>query len=523
LAKNGRGLRVGLESTASVMLLLCILVVANFISSRRFLRFDLTSENVYTLSRSSRNLVASLDDLLNITVYFSKKLPPHLLPLQSEVRDVLDEFRAYSRGNVRIDWVDPAQDERVALKVRKLGIPMVQMNVIEKDKAEVMNGYLGLAISYGDNTEVIPVIRDVDNLEYDLDTRILRISQKETRTVAIMTTGGGYSLSSDMKLLKEALGEQYRLEEIDQSTSNRIRPEVNTLVIAGAKNLNEVDLYNIDQFIMRGGKALFLADAVDVGQGLAATPVESGAFDLLSSYGVTLRQDLVLDRSNETASFSSGFMSFFLPYPFWVKVRKEGFDQSNPIVNKLESLVLPWTSSLSVEKEAEEHTATVLARSTEYAYTMAGRFVLDPQQRYERPTDSSGDLPLAVLLDGVFTSYFRGKPVPDEGESVLSYTESASVSPPTQIIVVGNSRFATDRFIVQSPEGRVFLQNAVDWLTMGDYLIQVRSKTLEDRPLKEISESGRTLYKAVNSYFFPFVVLVLGILKLRLRRRRTRE
>ncbi len=524
MAKKGRGLKFGLESAALVVLLLCVLVVVNFISSRRFLRFDLTSENVYTLSRSSRNLVASLDDLLNITVYFSKRLPPHLLPLESEVRDILEEFRAYSKGNVRIDWVDPAQDEKVAMKVRKLGVPMVQMNIIEKDKAEVMNGYLGLAVSYGENTEVIPVVRDVDNLEYDLDTRILRVTQKEMRTVSIMTTGGGYSLSSDMRLLSEALGEQYRLEEINQKTSNRIRPEVNTLVIAGVRDLNEMDLYNIDQFIMRGGKALFLADAVDVGQGLVATPVETGAFDLLSHYGVTLRQDLVLDRSNETASFSSGFMSFFLPYPFWVKVRREGFDQSNPIVNKLESLVLPWTSSLSVESEAGDHTATVLAKSTEYAYAMSDRFVLDPQQRYERPTDSSGSLPLVVLLDGVFTSYFEGKPVPEEEESVLSFTESAGASPPTQIVVVGNSRFATDRFIVQSPEGRVFLQNAVDWLTMGDYLIQVRSKKLGDRPLKELSERGRTAYKAVNSYLFPFLVLALGILRLRLRRRtRTRE
>ena len=515
--------RIGLESLTLVLIVACILAALNFISSRRFLRFDLTEGNVYTLSRSSKELVTSTDDLLTITAYFSRKLPPNVLVLQSEVKDILDEFRAHSRGKVKVEWIDPASDEKTAMKVRRLGIPMVQMNVIEKDKAEVMNGYLGLAVSYQGNTEVIPVVRDVANLEYDLDTRILKVSQKETRTVALLTAGGGYTLSGDMKLLAEALGEQYRVEDISHQTQNRIRPEVNTLVVAGVKDLNEVDLYNIDQFIMRGGRALFLADGVDVAQGLSATPVESEAFDMLGSYGAYIGQNLVLDRSNETASFSSGFFSFFLPYPFFVKVTRQGFDQTNPIVSKLESLVLPWTSSIDISDSSEHVRKTDLARSTKYAFTMTDRFMLDPQQKYERLGEPQGELSLAVLLDGRFTSYFAGRPAPEEsGGTVQSYSETVSEGQPTQVIVVGNSRFATDAFARQFPQGRIFLQNAIDWLTMGDYLISVRSKSIVDRPLRELSERGRTAYKAVNTYLLPFLVIVIGIVNLQLRRRRSR-
>jgi gliding-associated putative ABC transporter substrate-binding component GldG len=497
------------------------LAALNFISSRRFLRFDLTSGNMYTLSKSSRDLVGSLDDLLNITVYFSKKLPPNLLTLQNEVKDMLDEFRAYSRGRVRVEWIDPLGDEKTALKVRGLGIPMVQMNVIERDKAEVINGYLGLAVSYRDNTEVIPIVRDVANLEYDIDSRILKVSQKEIRTVAVMTTGGGYTLSSDMRLLSEALGEQYRVEEISPATQNRMRPEVNTLVVAGVKELSQLDLYNIDQFIMRGGRVLFLADAVDIGQGLTAAPVESEAFDMLASYGVYVGQNLVLDRSNETASFSSGFFSFFLPYPFFVKVVAQGLDETNPIVSKLESLVLPWTSTVETADVSPRVSATILARSTKSAFTMSERFVLDPQQKYQRPDGPEEELPLAVLLDGPFDSYFRENAVPEEsGGGVLSFPEKVPEGTPTQIIIVGNSRFATDAFARQFPQGRVFLQNAVDWLTMGDYLISVRSKSIVDRPLRELSERGRTTYKVLNTYLVPFLVAFAGLLHLYVRHRK---
>lgn len=522
LTDRGRKSRLGLESTTLIILVLCILVALNFISSRTFLRFDLTSGNAYTLSRSSKELVSSLDDLLSITVYFSKKLPPNLLTLQNEVRDILDEFRAYAGGRIRVEWVDPAGDEKTAMKVRSLGIPMVQMNIIERDKAEVINGYLGLAVSYGGNTEVIPVVRHAGSLEYDLDTRILRVSQKETRTVAIMTSGGGYSLSLDMATLERVLGEQYKVEEISPQTDKRIRPEVNTLVVAGVKDLDQMDLYNIDQFIMRGGKVLFLADAVDVSRGLVATPVESEAFDMLGAYGARIAQDLVLDRSNETASFSSGFFSFVLPYPFFVKVTKQRLDKENPIVSRLESLVLPWTSSVRPTDSTSGTKTTVLARSTKYAFTMTDRFVLDPQQKYQRSGEPEGELPLAVLMDGVFSSYFQARPVPDPGgEGVPSYSEKVSESQPTQVIVVGNSRFATDRFVAQFPQGRVFLQNAIDWLTMGDYLISVRSKAIKDRPIRELTERGRTTYKAVNTYLVPFLVAAIGIFRLYLRRRKS--
>ncbi|MFQ5905143.1 MAG: GldG family protein [bacterium] len=518
---RNRAQKLGIESITLVVLVLCILGILNFISSRRFFRFDLTSGNVYTLSESSRRLVASLDDLLNITVYFSKKLPPNLLTLQNEVRDILEEYRAYSRGNIRLEWIDPASDEEVAMKVRRLGIPMIQMNIIQRDKAEVINGYLGLALSYKDNTEVIEVVRNVDNLEYDLDTRILKVSQKETRTVAVITRGGEHSPSDDMKILVDALRERYRVEEMDLQTNNVIRPEVNTLIVAGVKNLNETDLYNVDQFIMRGGKTLFLADAVEVGEGLRATAVESKAFDMLSSYGARIRQDLVLDRSNETASFSSGFVSFFLPYPFWVKVRKQGFNQENPIVSKLESLVLPWTSSIDISDSTEGVRKTALATSTQHAYTMSGRYNLDPQQKYHPTGEPSGNLTLVALLNGVFASYFKDKPVPEpEGESNVTYSEKLVQSQHTQVIVVGNSRLATDGFLRQFPEDRVFLQNAIDWLTLGEYLISVRSKSVVDRPIKELSEKARTTYKAINTYLVAFLVAVVGVFRLCARQRK---
>jgi len=496
-----------IQSTNAVtlsLILLGILAVVNFLSAHRFFRVDLTEGKIYTLSPSSKRIVSSLEDLLHIEVYFSEKLPPHLMTLRNEIEDLLDEYRAYSGGNVRVTFTDPAENPDVEGKVRRLGIPLVQMNIIEKDQAQLINGYLGLGLFYLDKADAIPVVQNTANLEYDLTTKIIKIASTETKTVGIL---GEWD---EISAIREELEKQYEVLQVD--TSRAIPEKMTSLVVADPEVLSQRERYEIDQFIMRGGKTIFLINGVEIGQGLNAQATPRVVDELLEKYGVKVNRDLVLDVSNETAGFSQGFMTFFIPYPFWVKVRKENLNRENPVVSPLESMVLPWTSSLEVTADtASGVEATILATSSERSWTQSGVFMITPQQTIAPSKDTQKKHPLAVLLSGTFKSAITDTTPPDPNRVMES--------PETRMIIVGNSRIIEDNHLQRFPENGVFFLNAVDWLTLGEDLISIRSRGATDRPLKQLSERQKTTVKIFNTYGIGVLIALFGLGRFFLRHR----
>ena len=182
-----KGKTYGGSILVEVIIVVAILAIVNLISLNFFARADLTENKRYSISQSTKDVLRELDDVINIKVYFSKKLPPYLTTLTRQVRDVLDEYRAYAGRNLVIYFEDPTDDPELQRRVHSLGIPPVQLNIIEKDKAEVMNAYLGIAVLFEDRSEVIPVVQNANNLEYDLTSAIVKVASDERRTVGFLT------------------------------------------------------------------------------------------------------------------------------------------------------------------------------------------------------------------------------------------------------------------------------------------------------------------------------------------------
>jgi len=524
-----------MNAILSVLIVLGILVVINFLSYRHFARADLTEDRQFTVTESTRRILGRLDDVVNIRVYFTstKKLPSRLVSLDQQVKDLLDEYRAYSGGNLNIQFIDPEDNPEDAQAARQLGIRQVPLQVIEKDKMQVMNAYLGIAVLYGDKSEVMPQVLNVRNLEYDLTSKILKVSRTEEKTVGFLSGHGEKDLEQDLTALKGALEEQYRV--IAVAGGEPVPHDVATLVIAGPRDVPERDKYEIDQFIMRGGRAVFLVDAVElVPEMLQAKIVESGLDDLLKHYGVGLTKELVLDPVNATASFNMGYITFSLPYPFWPRVIESGLDENSPVVSDLGALVFPWTGALELANaEAEEDpssnadaaavTTVVLAKSSSESWKQGGAFNLNPQQRFVNMTGSKGEIPLVVALTGSFRSFYAERGIPEieaeEGETPPEPSPLVRESPETRIVVVGSSSFATDNFLGQYPTGGVFVLNTVDWLTLGNDLIGIRSRGITTRPLREVSEGVKSAVKFVNIFAIPILVIVYGLIRVYARRR----
>ena len=581
------GKTVAVTSTViGTILVAAILILVNVISAGTFFRIDLTEGKEFTTSDATREMLREMTDLVTITVYMSEELPTQLSSLRRQISDLLDEYRNYGRGSIQVDFIDPAKDPQVERKMRTLGIPQITAQILEKDQFQSVNIYMGILVSYLDRQEVLPVVQDTYTLEYDLTSAIMKVSREEDYVIGILSGPVQHELTKDLNSLNELLRKQYTTRPVDlRNGETEVPADVSLLIVSGPQDVPDAVQYRLDQFIMGGGRVVFMLDGITIpeGGGLQAIPVDSGLEDLLAHYGVRVQKSLVLDRINSTASFSSGYVRYSLPYPYWPKSVPDLMNAENPVTNRLESLVMPWTAPLEVDvpiaagdpierireleqankaarKElanrlgveipAEEQPAgdeasagelepppvkaalmaDVLVRTSPSAWKISGRYDLNPQQQFAPPGGETKAEVTAVALTGTFASYYTDRAVPplapaidaesDEGSLGAATTETPiTSSPETRIIIIGNGLFATDQFMGQFPDNSLFVLNAIDWMTLGDRLISIRSRGATDRPLKQISDTAKSTIKFAGILGMPILVIAFGLARHLVRRR----
>ena len=530
-------IKYGGNTLAFVVLIFGILALINFLSTRRFIRADLTEDKRYTISKATKNVLDTLDDIVTITAYFSTT-PAEIARIRRDVRDVLDEYNAFS-NKLQIDFVNPADfEEAQKQELRFKGIPEVQINVVKKDKAEIANVYMGISIGYSGKEETLPVVRSTSNLEYELTSTILKVTTKEAKTIGFLTGHDAFDINAQnhqqfRQLLDKNGQGQYNITSVSLQDGTAVDDTVTTLVIAAVKQpLTEREKYELDQFIMRGGRAIFLVDSIQIPPGtLQGTPVSTGLNDLLAHYGAKLGNNLLIDRRfHDNARFQQGFMTVFQPYPYFVKIVKSNFSTEHTVTNQLEALTLPWTSSLEVIPK-ENITATTLAKTSEFGQTLQGYYNLMPD--FPIPNAETQAYPVAVALEGKFKSFYADKEIPtavpdaatspDDSETpVLTQDTEAQTTIPesaqTQIVVVGTAQFLTQ----MRPDGINFFLNTADWLTLGDTLIGIRSHAITDRPLREASEIEKNFIRYLCTVGVSFLVIIFGLVRYFLKRRTKR-
>jgi gliding-associated putative ABC transporter substrate-binding component GldG len=250
------------QTLVKVAVVVVILVLLNIVSIRVFGRLDVTKNGLFTLSEASRQLMRSLDDRVTVKAYFTEDLPSPYNNNRRMLLDQLNEYRAYSRGNLQYEFVDPS-GEKGEQEAQQQGIAPVQVQVVKEDKFEVKRAYMGVVLLYEDRKEVLPVIQNTANLEYELSSTMKRLTTRTQRKVGFLT-GHGEPALNELQRAQELLKRQYEIITVDVSKNAAVPQDIAALVIAAPANrFSEADKFQIDQYLMRGGKVAFLLNRVE--------------------------------------------------------------------------------------------------------------------------------------------------------------------------------------------------------------------------------------------------------------------
>jgi gliding-associated putative ABC transporter substrate-binding component GldG len=327
------------------------------------------------------------------------------------------------------------------------------------------------------------------------------------------TTGHNEPALDAMKKASQDIQTQYDLVPVDLGNPTAEIPQdlAALLIIAPEKKFNDTAKYQIDQYIMRGGKAAFLLNTVTASlQQRMTQPVDLGLNDLLENYGVRINNDLVRDAqcANVTVMQQQGQFQFQSQVPFPYIVAASNFSRNNAIVKDLQEVMFYFVSSVDTAAAAAKGlNAEVIVRSSKRSGKSPGFVQLDPMHKYTQDEFSESGIPMAAVVSGSFKSFYEGK----------SPAAQVAQSPAdARIIVVGDGDFINDEYLVG--RGNLnFAANIVDYLADDAGLITIRSKNIATSPLDQVSEGTKESVKWSNLFLPPLFVIGYGLLRWRRR------
>jgi gliding-associated putative ABC transporter substrate-binding component GldG len=487
----------------SYWIYICVAVAAvalvNVIARSWFFRIDFTDSQIYSLSSSSKAVLNKLDDLLTAKVYFSDDLPGRYGNNRRFLQDILEEYAAYSGGNLRFEFYQPEDDAKLAEEAVKYGIQPVQLQVVQNDKLEIKRVHMGLVFLYEDQREVIPIVQTTTGLEYEITSKIKKMVDDQKQVIGLARFEGQTVATEN---IRTQLQESYRVRQVMMSQT--VAAEVNLLFVSGVTDsISDDELKNLKDYIDRGGNLFLTQSSIDASlQTQRGMPIVSNLFEVLETYGVNIENNLVLDEfcNNITVTQQRGFfrINTAVAYPFFPIVRSFG---DHVMVEGLEQVHLLFPSEISYDSTDSTATVRPLFTTSDRSGVAAGFFNLSPIEN-----------PMFETLTDV------GRTVGVYATSKLGATTVTS-----QLVLISDSSFLLDDAGGRMPENRVFVLNASDVLIGDRDLVALRSREITSRPLAAVEEGARATWKSINIILPALLVILYGLLQWRLEINRTKR
>ena len=503
------------------LILVCVNVI---VAQLPPMRLDLTGNSQYRLADATRTVLKRLEDPIKVQAYFTKDLPAPYNQNAAYVRDLLEEYATYAGGNLDFEIIDPGMDEAKKHETVRKGIMPVQIQEIKDDQIGIKQAFMGLVVTYGTKKETIPLIRQTENLEFELTSMIKRLSAQQLKTVAFTAGHGEPALDEKMQRVKGELEKNYRVITHDFKLVKEVAGDVSTLiVVAPTETWNDESLFYLDQFLMRGGTVALLLDGVkvDMSRLAMAEPLDHGFFEVLTSYGVKPEKNLIVDPQCKRITLEARQGPYqvrnLINYPYIPALTD--LNRDHLLTKEIGSLSLPFMSSLTVVANKASVTATVLARTSNRSWEEQGAYAVHPMERKVRPEQAtSGPFNGVVVASGKFSSFFAGRSAEEGADYLKDPSKVLKESVDTRLLVVASGAMPQDG--MADEENLIFFVNAVDWLVQDAELIKIRNRGLSDRPIAELSPQAKSALRYANVIGVPLLLVLFGIGRWQWRRAR---
>ena len=522
----------------------------------RNLEYDLTrsiKKAIYGF-QSIESLLASLDESAKLTLFVTPNLlPDGLTGAIDAVRTVADDLESISPGKFDFELVDVEANKNPQYRQTlydQYGLQGIPVSFFSPDEY-----YLHMVVQVGDEAELLYPSGDFSeaSVRTALEASLKRSSIGFLKVIGLWTppditeqAGFGQQMPSlkQYNMVSQMLSENYTLRKIEL-TEGFVPTDIDLLVVIAPQDMSDVEVYAIDQYLMRGGSLVvsagnfvMLPDPYTGGLGLKV--VQNGLKDMLASYGVDIIEKLILDPQNEP--FPVPVMRDIggvqireiqaIDYPFFVDIRSNGMNSESPILASLPALTLNWASPIGIEELSDErYDVTVLLESSSESWVSSDTNIQPDKEQYPEfgfPVGSDRKQHITgISVVGEFVSYYADKQSPLEkvddntGEiinpDVVGVLESSA--PDSRLVVISSGEFLNDTVLELSASmsgeryvnSLQFAQNVADWSVEDQDLLSIRSGGMSARPLAPLSERQQVIWETTN-----YIVAFLGLLWLSL-------
>ena len=545
-----------------------VLLFINVLSNTFYNYYDLTEDKRFTLTDASVNLMEDMREVVYVKVLLEGEFGGSYKRLQNSVRELLDDYRSIS-PNLEYDFENPLEGSVEEVNARKelyakSGIYPINLKEQTSDSKKEQITYPHALIFYqgretainllennvpGMNPELV-INNSVSLLEYKITAAINKLMTVK-KPIVLYTTGHQELNPIQTADLDAEMIKSYDLNRINLDSVVQIDSDVDVLIVAKPTlPFSEKDNFKIDQYIMNGGRVLWLLDKVGAsidsmritGQHLAM-PLELNLDRLLFKYGARIQPNLVMDLECTPIALQTGVIGDkpqfeLFPWYFYPRVSSRS---DHPIVKSIDRVNMFFPNVIdTIETRGGEVRKEVLLTTSDYSRYQRVPVNLTFEILRDQPNPdlyNKQNLPLAVLLEGTFASEYENRVT----ESLLSglrdlNIEYKKVSEPTRMIVVSDGDIAISRLDRQTQQplplglnpfdkyqyaNKQFLMNAIEYLHNDKGVIEARGKEVKLRLLDRVkAKEEKTKWQMIN-ILIPIIGLVFfGIIYNWVRRRR---
>lgn len=559
-----------------VLIAIALIVVINIIGNVKFARLDLTEDKLHTLSPKTIDFLENeIDQVINIEVYLDGEFPAFIQKLKNTIKEKIEEFQAYAGKKVKFRFINPNEDKELAkdLKQQLAELGLYPSFILSKEEGseEFTEIWAGAKILYGEKQQAIQFLPGgnflvspahvndaINQLEYNFVKAFWQLTN-ETRDNIAFLRGHGELTNAEAWSIQYELKQFYNVDTvqiIDSTGKENLKAldKFQSVVIAKpTKSFNEKEKYIIDQYVMKGGKVFWLIDNLDVPEDSLAISEVVHTFqynlnldDMLFKYGARVNKNLVADINSGPIMRKNSYkvLDHWFLYPTLTN------QNTSELTHNVAPIKIRYGSTVEAVGSKDIKKTVILETSKNYKVLPARfRISYGYNQHGYRPidslrTDSDATKPLALLLEGEFTSHYKGR-ITDKyvTDPAANYIEKSKSN---KMVIIGDGDLIRNELgmsekgqllpyglqfepLVRDQNNQVatmygngiFFTNLMDRMMGNEHLISLRSRMKTVRLLnREEVSLNRKSWQTFNLTIPVILVVLLGLLQWYIRRRK---